>query len=437
MPKLISTIEVAERAGVQPNTVRQARLQGKIVAHSQDRKLAPDKGGVAPWAYEEVEVNRWLEMRAQSVTNKGPRPVGELAQVERDRYEDRIRTLTANLRGRTKEDLTADFIGRYYFAATAQDLEIPDWTLNAQGMSTSAPGVPVTNWSDWHFGELVDPAQVEGANEFNVEIADRRIQTLVERVIDLSTNHMTAPDYPGIVVNLGGDMISGNIHDELKQTNEMESIPAVLHLAGKLVWAFERLLEHFPAIFIPTTPGNHGRNTHRPQAKNTCVTSFDWMLYKILEMHYADNPRISFFIPDGFDAYYRVFGHRILLTHGDRLGARGGDGFIGVIGPIMRGAHKLRLSYIARGRDYDTLMMGHWHNEITHPGLRVNDCLKGYDEWAMSMRFTPHPPAQDLFFIHPMRGITCSWPIQLETPRHGEDAPDWAAPWKEMKDGNT
>ena len=149
------------------------------------------------------------------------------------------------------------------------------------------------------------------------------------------------------------------------------------------------------------------------------------MLYTILESWFKDDDRFIFMIPDGFDAYYKVYGHRILLTHGDRLGVKGGYGFIGALGPIMRGAKKLRLAYAARGREIDTILMGHWHNEFAIPGLRVNNCLKGYDEFAQGLRFEPRPPSQDLFFIHHKRGITCSWPIQLEGPQHSADKTTW------------
>ena len=348
---------------------------------------------------------------------------------ERIRTEDTIRNLQQKLKAATAEVLTAEKISAYYFNLRGHELKEPDWLIDV-GVKTGIAGVPITTWSDWHFAEVVNPAQVEGANAFNLEIFDRRFKLLVERTIDLCENHMTGKQYPGIVVNLGGDMLSGNIHEELKNTNELEVIPAVLELAGNIAWGIRKYADYFGHVFVPCVVGNHGRNTMKPQAKNACHTSFDWLIYKTLEMHFKDDDRIQFFIPEGFDAYYRAYGHRILLTHGDRIGSRGGDGFIGAIGPIMRGAHKLRLSYSNRGREIDTLIMGHWHNEVTLPGLRVNNCLKGYDEWAMSMRFTPTAPSQDLFFMHPKRGVTCSWPIQVEKASHGAEKNTWVS-WKE------
>lgn len=364
-----------------------------------------------------------------------------LPNKERLVLQDRIRGLEKRLREADANTLSAEKISAYYFNLREQPAQEPDWLIKSGKGKVSAAGVPVTNWSDWHYAETVEPSQVEGANTFNIEVFDKRFATLVERTIDLCDNHMTGKNYPGIVVNLGGDMISGNIHEELQQTNEMESIPAVLDLAGKMAWGLRKFADHFGRVFVPCTFGNHGRNTKKPQAKNAAYTSFDWMACKMLDAHFhPSNPdgsrgagwddRVQFYIPDGFDTYYRVYGHRILLTHGDRIGSKGGDGFIGCIGPIVRGTHKLRLSYSGRGREIDTVMMGHWHNEFPLPGLRVNNCLKGYDEWAMSMRFTPTPPSQDLFFIHQERGVTCSWPVQLEGPQHVTDHTTWTS-WRD------
>lgn len=354
-----------------------------------------------------------------------------ISNTERMKYEDRIRALQKQLKDTTKTEVTAEMIGAYYFDLKERPLEEPDWLIHDGAVSGSIPGVPVVNWSDWHYGEYVDPAQVEGANSFDIPIFDRRFNTLVDRTIDLCFNHMVGGEnYPGIVVNLGGDMLSGNIHEELHQTNQTETIPAVLDLSGKIAWGLKQLADKFGRVRVVGVPGNHGRNTKKPQAKNACYTSFDWMICKMLESQFKDDDRFHFFIPNGFDAYYRVYGHRILLTHGDRTGAKGGDGFIGVIGPVMRGAGKVRLSYSARGREIDTILMGHWHNYLPLPGVRVNNCLKGYDEWALSMRFTPTPPSQDLFFIHPKRDITCSWPVQLEGPQNLIENVSWTS-WKE------
>jgi hypothetical protein len=121
-----------------------------------------------------------------------------------------------------------------------------------------------------------------------------------------------------------------------------------------------------------------------------------------------------------------VFGHRYMLTHGDSLGVKGGDGIIGALGPVMRGRVKLHTSEAQIGREFDTLIMGHWHQYLPMPGLIVNGSLKGYDEYArLFLRARYQPPIQALWFTHPRRGVTAHWPVYLE------DGPEVAAdqPW--------
>lgn len=352
-----------------------------------------------------------------------------LAERQRQAFQDRINELTAKLRHAHREETTAERVRSQLFGLAEQSPEPPNWVLKASKKSTGVTGIPVTIWSDWHYGEVVDPDQVEGINEFNVKIFEARFKRLVENTIDLCTQHMTSTDYPGIVVNLGGDMISGNIHEELTETNELQSMPSVMNLAGHIIWGLNALADQFGRVFVPCVAGNHGRNTRRPQAKNMVYTSFDWLLYNIVESHFKsmEDSRVQFYIPNGFDAYYRVYGQRLLLTHGDRIGAKGGDGFIGSIGPILRGTRKMTLAYGRNGRAIDCVLMGHYHQTVTMRDVIVNGSIKGYDEWAMSMRFDPEPPTQSLFFIHPKRGRTCWWPVQLEDPVSIDTAADWVS----------
>lgn len=291
----------------------------------------------------------------------------------------------------------------------------PAWTLKPFG-SPSDPGVPTLFLSDLHWGERVKASQINGVNGYNLEIAHRRMDYTVETAIHLCrildqrpTGKMT---YPGIVVPLGGDMVSGHIHEELAQTNELDTIPTVLDLLVKLIGVIERLLLEFPEIFLPCVTGNHGRNTKKVQFKNRHHTSFDWMLYQLLASHFKDDPRVTFLIPDGPDALYRIFGTTYLLTHGDQF--RGGDGIIGPIGPLMRGNQKKTARNQAVDRSYDVMIAGHWHQYMHLRRLIVNGSMKGYDEYADGNNFGFEEPTQALWVTHPRYGINWRMPVICE-----------------------
>ncbi|MGE0652011.1 MAG: LAGLIDADG family homing endonuclease, partial [Alphaproteobacteria bacterium] len=106
-------------------------------------------------------------------------------------------------------------------------------------------------------------------------------------------------------------------------------------------------------------------------------TSFEWLMYCQLERHFRDDPRFRFMIPGEADAHFPVAGQRVMLTHGDSLGTRGGDGMIGPLGPITRGIIKTRNSEAQIGRDFDFCCMGHWHQwmPLHDRGFVVNGCF--------------------------------------------------------------
>jgi hypothetical protein len=207
-------------------------------------------------------------------------------------------------------------------------------------------------------------------------------------------------------------MVSGNIHDELVATNEAGIMPVVVDLYGELAHAIGILADQYGKVFVPCVTGNHGRNTKKIWAKDRHATSFDWLLYVFLAKRFENDSRISFLIPDGPDAHYRVYGHRYLLTHGDQF--RGGDGMIGALGPIIRGDHRKRSRNTQIDMDYETMLLGHWHQYVHLTRLIVNGTLKGYDEYAYSNNFPYEKPQQALWITHPRHGITFRMPVYAE-----------------------
>lgn len=319
----------------------------------------------------------------------------------------------------TKENDTAERIRQEIYNLAAVDPAPPKWLASTK-RSENHRGMPMTIWSDWHYGERVRPEEVGGFNEFDAEIAAARIQVLVDKTVDLCLNHMGKADveYPGVVVMLGGDMLSGDIHEELLATNDRTTQQCINDLTDLIASALERMADVFGRVFVPCVVGNHGRSSRKPRMKGRVYTSHEWNIYCSLKRHFRKDARLSFLIPSETDAYFSVYGHRFLLTHGDSLGVKGGDGIIGAIGPIMRGSLKVGRSESQIGRDVDTLVMGHWHQPLWLPGVIVNGALKGYDEYArLAMRAPYSPPSQQLWFCHPTWGITARWEVLLEKHR--------------------
>lgn len=302
-------------------------------------------------------------------------------------------------------------------------LDPPSWTYEVD-KSPSSPGVPTFFLSDLHWGEVVHASQINGVNSFNLSIARARLKYTVDTAIKLLALLDPELRYPGIVVPLGGDMISGNIHEELQATNELNTMPTVLDLYEHLVSAIKLLADTFGAVFLPCVSGNHGRDTRKTWSKDRHHTSFDWLLCQFLAKHFMDDKRIVFYIPDGSDALYKIFDTTYNLTHGDQF--RGGDSIIGPIGPLTRGNQKKLARNQAVGQDYDIMICGHWHTYIHTTRLIVNGSLKGYDEYAAQGNFSFEDPMQALWITHPNYGVTFRMPVFCDRKRQRQKA-EWVS----------
>lgn len=346
--------------------------------------------------------------------------------------QDRVNRLQKELKEIARSNLEAESVRSAILGLSETALDVPTWLAPLKPANKTTTGTPCTIWSDWHLGENVNRAEVNGVNEFSLAIAEQRIRRLVERVVDLCFRHMTSPEYPGIVVNLIGDIVSGDIHPELQETNDDQLFPVILWAVERLSWALTQMADHFGKVFVACAPGNHGRMTKKPQAKRYVVKNADWLIYNLLQRHFLDkgDSRVNFIIPATGECRYNVYGHRYLALHGDDLGVKGGDGIIGAIGPIMRGEIKVHGQQSQIDRDYDTLLMGHWHQMLWLPRAIVNNTLKGFDEFARRfLRAPATSPAQALWFTHPTRGITAQWEVRLDDQKAIASAPwvSWEA----------
>lgn len=297
------------------------------------------------------------------------------------------------------------------FGLSNVSVDAPSWTMDLP-KSKNSPGVPTLFASDFHWGEVIDPDQINGVNKYDLRIAHRRAKTLVERTVDLLKNHMVNPNYPGIIFALGGDMVSGDIHDELRESNALATIPTVLDLLEVMVSCVKFLADAFGRVHIPCVTGNHGRNTLKIRAKGRVHTSYDWLLYCLLEREFKGDSRVTFQVSSGPDVSWSVYGHKFLMTHGDQF--RGGDGQVGFLGPVIRGDLKKRSRNQQINQSYDTMIIGHWHQYCHIGKLIANGSLKGYDEYANSGNFGFEVPKQALWINHPKHGITFSMPVVLE-----------------------
>lgn len=295
---------------------------------------------------------------------------------------------------------------------TRQPTPAPSWTT-AQELPKKCPGTPVLFISDIHAGEVVKPEEVMGLNRYSWKIMEQRLERTFKTAAELLTEHLAHSRYNGIVVVLGGDIVSGDIHDELKETNEKTVYESILPMAEILAGHIAALADVFGKVRVVGVAGNHGRSTKRPRAKGYAATNADWVIYQLIAKFLEKDKRITCEFPKSRDFCFEVAGRRFRLTHGDQF--RGGDGMVGALGPIVRGDAKKRVAAMQMKRPemlYDTIMVAHFHSTVNLPHVIVNGSVKGYDEYAMGENFRFEEPSQTLFTVHPKYGINWIMPIK-------------------------
>lgn len=295
-------------------------------------------------------------------------------------------------------------------AADSEPQSDKSW-LTYKGKGDTSKSVPVLFLSDLHFDEVVEPSQVEYVNEYNREIAKKRISSVFNNTLDLLTKKLKGK-YAGCVVALGGDLLSGNIHEELAETNEATILQSVLALTDLLHAGLAQMVEEFGKLYVPCVVGNHGRIHKKPRAKFKVQQNYEWIIYQLLAQRFASDSRVTFEIPESTDVTFKIFKTTFLLTHGDQF--KGGSGISGIFTPLMLGASRKLKRQQAVQKPFDVMMVGHFHSYIHTNSLIVNGTTKGLDEYAYQMNFGFERPQQALFLVHEQNGITIRTPVFCE-----------------------
>lgn len=310
-------------------------------------------------------------------------------------------------------DLTADAVSSRKLNQMIGIIKERDHSSHTKWLTppriTNSKGIPLLVLSDIHFDEVVLSEQIQGLNSYNREIATKRIQHTINTAIALLTNEIKDAKYEGFVLCLGGDMVSGNIHEELAETNEAAILQTCMRLIEILIEGIAKLRDVFGKVYVPCVVGNHGRLHRKPRMKNRVFDNYEWLIYSFIKKHFANDPRVTVDVPDGSDIQFRVFNKSILLTHGDQFS--GGNGISGIFTPLMLGMSRKQKRNASVKNPFDLMICGHFHQLIMTQSLIVNGSVKGYDEYAFQLNFPHEPPQQALIVIHPVYGVTHQMPI--------------------------
>lgn len=266
-------------------------------------------------------------------------------------------------------------------------------------------------WSDAHAGEVVEPGAIGDMNSYNWEVMLARHQELFAAVASYVEHRNYGIE--ALHVAALGDCLSGNIHDELKETNSMPLAEATVQFGLDAADWLEQFVELVPRITFTGVVGNHARESQKPQAKRK-YSNADWTCYQIMRQRLSKQEAIRFDIPKSARQAIDVYGRTLLLFHGDQVGP---SAMVGVPwGGIVRHVARLRNQYTGMGLSIDHFLCGHFHeaNVVSARRIIVNGSVVGASEYSLEKFGESSLPEQILLTFNRNHGLVDVSYLQLK-----------------------
>jgi hypothetical protein len=337
----------------------------------------------------------------------------QLRELRRLEAEVRRAQAALSLEQRKREQAEAelvDSIERESLLLASQG-EFAEATIKAVRRKSSAkhPTVPIICATDWHAEATVERAVVNNLNEYNLAIFRQRVAKLWEKSCYLIDLWRTVSDVRDAVLWLGGDLISGSIHPELEESNQLGPMQAIVEIQQQVAAGIEYLLANsgVERLLVVTSNGNHGRITQKPRIATNYRHSLEWLAYNNLAARFATDRRVTVNVGVGYHTYVDIFRHVVRFHHGDSIRYHGGVG--GITIPTTKA-----IAQWNRSRKADLDVFGHYHQFLDTWNWVACSSLIGVDAYAISIKCDFQPPSQTIIFINEQHGKVGALPIFVE-----------------------
>lgn len=274
---------------------------------------------------------------------------------------------------------------------------------NKGSRDTEAVAVAVA--SDWHVEEIVQAHTVNGLNKYTPEIAKKRATRFFQLVERMTRKEQQDVQIDKLVLWLGGDFISGHIHESLMITTAMSPVNAAIYAKELLESGIQFLLDNTKLdLIIPCSIGNHSRITKKVITGDEAGNSLEWFIYGSLVKAFEKEPRVRFILSESYLNVVDILGTRVRFHHGHAVKFGGGVG--GLTIPLMKAIYRWNQT-----DRVDLDVLGHFHQYTSMRQFVVNGSLIGTTDYGLRLGFENEPPTQSYFLIDVKRGKTVSIPL--------------------------
>jgi hypothetical protein len=283
---------------------------------------------------------------------------------------------------------------------------VQTYTIQKKSTKGIHEATAISVLSDVHAEEYVDPNTVNQLNSYNLDICKNRLSSFFERTLRLIEIQRNGVNINTLVIPLLGDLISGYIHEELVENNQLSPTEALLFVYDLVISGINFIVKEgkLKKIIIPCCDGNHGRTTDKIRVSTRYSNSYEWLMFGFLKKYYENSDVVEVIISNSYHLYLNIYDFPIRLHHGDSIAYGGGVG--GITIPVNKAINEWNKSTKAY-----LDVFGHFHTLIWGSNFISNGSLIGYNPYALKIKAAYEKPQQAFFLIDETRGRTIQCPI--------------------------
>lgn len=271
--------------------------------------------------------------------------------------------------------------------------------------------------SDSHVGQAFSREETGGINEYGTETFIKRADNLRKGVVEIACNlHSKMYPIPELHVMALGDIVQGtNLGGEWGPAYiAMDVITQTEQAAKTISELLSSWAQHFEKVHFHGIMGNHGR-AGASKNSDKIAANFDNTVYGLVQGQMKDQKNVSVDFSKSWYKLVDVNGTRFMSIHGDSVRSMN-------VNSLRQEEQKLQsMVQAAHGHPFDVLLLGHFHTfvevETARGSVIVNGSFVGGDIYSLHKLHMMSRPTQVFMGVHPERGVTWKYQLDMESPR--------------------
>ena len=309
-------------------------------------------------------------------------------QKERYKLNDQRVAFNRMVRNRARQEEVNEILVK-----AIEEANLPKLTSPSKSPKKYDKKSMLVSLNDLHYGQDI----INSWNVYNSEVCERRIAEYLNRVIEIQAEQRAEE----CVVWANGDLISGNIHNEISVTNKENVIEQIMGVSELIASFLAYLSEYFNKVRFVSVSGNHSRISRKEDAlKDERLDDLtEWYLKARLQS--IDNIE--------FDAYNKIDTTMYVVKVQ-------GLNYVGVHGDYdFTNAAIQSLTSMISEPVYGILSGHLHHNKLdTVQGVKtiMGGSMIGMDSYCVQKRILGNP--EQIVCICTPEGLRCTYNVELK-----------------------